>query len=224
MISFKSIFVGATLTVFLSFTACSSETEDIKDEIVTLLKGKPSEKNYDLSQKYFDEGDYEKALKHDILQLEEDLKYYKKQSSEISLDYNNIGLDYDELKNYSKALEYYKKAIKIDEITLESNSTERSTTYYNIASTYDSLDNYDEALKYYFKALEIDKVGLGLYHEDVLAEYEDIATVYEKTDKPQKALVYLEKALEFNLHEHEENSDEVAESKAKIEELKKKIK
>jgi len=148
-------------TIFVSslffFTACLTDTTETKESTKVLLKGEPSEKFYKLSQKYFEEGEYKKALEYDIKQLNEDLKYYREESLEIALDYNNIGLDYDELKRYTEAIAYYEKAIKIDDITLEENSTERATTYFNLASSQDAIENYDEALKYYLKALAIEK-------------------------------------------------------------------
>jgi len=139
------------------FTACLSDTTESKKPVKVLLKGTPSEEHHLLAQKYLQEGEYRKVLEHEIKQLNEDLKYYEEERAEIALDYNDIGLAYDNLKEYSRAIEYYQKAIKIDDIVLENNSSERATTYFNLASSYDTLENYNKALHYYLKASTIDK-------------------------------------------------------------------
>ena len=207
-----------------SFWACSDNKDNVKEIKTILLKGKPSEEHSTLSQKYFEEGEFEKALAEDKKQLEEDLKYYKKQSPEIALDYNNIGLDYDELKDYTKAVEYYQKAMEIDEKTLDENSTERSTTYYNFASSNDELGNYDKALEYYLKALSIDKVGLGEFSRDVLNEYEDIAKLYEKIGKIKLAIDYYQEIVDIIAHGSNSENERSKRVKSKIEALQKRLK
>ena len=207
-----------------SFWACSDDKGNIKEIETILLEGEPSEEHSNLSQKYFEEGEFQKALEEDKKQLVEDLKYYKEQSPEIALDYNNIGLDYDELKEYTKAIEYYKKAMKIDAKTLDDNSTERSTTYYNFASSNDALGNYDKALEYYLKAVKIDKVGLGEFSRDVLGEYEDIAKLYEKTGKVALAIEQYQNIADIIGHGSNSESERSKRVNAKIEALKKRLK
>jgi preprotein translocase subunit SecA/nephrocystin-3 len=216
-------FISILLFFTLFLTACNGENKEPLKPKKVLLEGNSSEENYNLAQKHFKNGEYEKALEFDLKQLTEDLKYYEEISLEIALDYNNIGLDYDELKNHEKALEYYLKTMKIDEITLETNSTERSTTYYNMASSYDALEEYDKAVNYYIKALKIDKVRLGKYHEDILAEYENLAIVYEKNSKLNSSLRYWKKTLDYKVHEYGMYDLDTNETRAKVEELKTKI-
>ena len=202
------------------FTACYDEhKESIKSKKV-LLEGTASEENYHLAQKHFSEGEYKQALAFHLKQLEEDLKYYVDDSLEIASDYNNIGLDYDELKNYEKALEYYLKTMKIDEIRLEENSTERSITFYNVASSYDDLEQYSKAIKYYLKALEIDEKLLSEYHENLLAEYEKLAIAYKYILKPKLSLTYWKKSLDYKEHEYGKYTLDTNETREKVEELK----
>jgi len=215
------IFVLLLFTLLL--TACyDNQKEPLKPKKV-LLDGTASEENYNLAQKHFSEGEYDKALEFHLKQLEEDLKYYEDLSLEIALDYNNIGLDYDVLKNYEKALEYYLKTMKIDEIILDKNSTERSTTYYNLASSYSALDKYTNAIKYYLKALAIDKSILGAYHENLLAEYEGLAMAYENKSKLNSALRYWRKSLDYKEHQYGKYDLDSNETRAKVAELKIKI-
>jgi tetratricopeptide (TPR) repeat protein len=216
-------FITILLLCILLFTACNDEKKETLTQKRVLLEGNASEEYYHLAQKYFADGEYEKALALDLKQLEEDLKYYKEISLEIALDYNNIGLDYDELKNHEKALDYYLKTIKIDEITLEENSTERSTTYYNVASTYDALEQYPKAIEYYEKALELDKVLLGAYNEDVLSEYEGLAIAYGKILKPKLSLKYWKKSLNYKEQEYGKYDEDTNETREKVEQLEERL-
>ena len=105
----KILILSLIFTISLAFIGCEEPNKADTETSKELKTGKPSQKNTELAQKFFEEGNYKQALAHDLKQLEEDLNYYKEQSAEISLDYNNIGLDYDEQENYHKALEYIKK-------------------------------------------------------------------------------------------------------------------
>jgi len=220
-----------TLKIFLKIIsisflliACVSDSKKTEEKKEIFLEGNPSQVNAKFAQKYFKDYEFTKALKHDLLQLEIDLKYYKEESLEIALDYNNIGLDYDELKNHKKALEYYLKSMKIDEIVLDKNSTERSTTYYNVASSYDALGEYDNAIKYYAKALAIDKVKLGIDHKNVLAEYEKLAIAYEKISKFNNSLRYWKNALRYKEHEYGKYDLDTNETRAEVLKLEKIVK
>lgn len=215
-------------TFLFFFIACNEEQKASKTLTQTPLEANASEENYHLAQKHFNEGEYEKALAFDLKQLEEDLKYYEAMSLEIALDYNNIGLDYDELKKPKKALEYYLKTMKIDNIRLEENSTERSSTYFNIATTYNNLGEYAKAIDYYLKALKIDEKSLGKEHPEVLAEYESLAIVYGNFLKPNLSLKYWKKSLGYKEKKYGKyslESNETREEVSKLEErLMKKIK
>jgi len=218
------LLISIILGVSLSVVGCNENSEKKASLSQPLLKGKSDQSNYEMAQKFFNEGDYKQALAYDMKQLQVDLKYYKEQSAEISLDYNNIGLDYDELEAYNKAVEYYSKAMEIDNIVLDKNSTERATTYYNIASSYDALGENNNSLTYYFKALEIDKMVSGEYHEDVLSSYLDIAKLYDKTEKYTSALTYYKKALKVQEKLYEKDDPDTKVTQRIIEELEKKVK
>ena len=217
-----SLFILLLVTFF--FTACNFGEKEPLEAKKILLEGNASEENYTIAQKHFIDGEYEQALAFHLKQLEEDLKYYEEVSLEIASDYNNIGLDYDELKNYEKALEYYLKTMKIDEIRLEQNSTERSTTFYNVAAAYDALEQYSNAIKYYEKALAIDEMLQGVYHPDILAEYEGLAIAYKNILKPTLSLKYWKKSLAFKEHEYDKYSLDTNETREKVEELEEQLK
>lgn len=206
------------LVIVLGVSGCMDDIKEEKKIEKKLLKGSPDESNYQLSQKYFEEANYKEALKYDLKQLEEDLKYYKEQSAEVSLDYNNIGLDYSKLKEYDNALNYYNKALKIDNIVFDKNSTERATTYYNIGAIYDKLNDYNTSLRFYKKALNIDKD-----EDNILSSYKDIARVYRTLKNYSFALKYYKQALRLELKLLEKDDEEIFETQQAIAELKKKL-
>lgn len=211
------------LMFLLFFIGCYEEKTTVKVSKV-LLQGKSDESNYNLAEKHFSEGNYDQALVFYFKQLEEDLKYHHDDSLEIAVNYNDIGLAYDELKNYTKALEYYQKTMKIDELRLEVNSTERATTYFNIASVYDALKNYPEAIGYYEKALEIDETVLESNDENMLTYYEALAEAYGNASKPTLSLLYLKKALDFKEQYYAKDDPRTKESRADFEAQEKKTK
>lgn len=155
-----------------------------------LLVGEANESYHKKADKLYKEANYREALKYEFKQLEEDLKYYKDISAEISVDYNNIGLNYYKLQEYNQSIFYYKKAIKIDNIVLDLDNYERGVTYYNIASSYDTIKEYDKALKYYLKSLKI-KPKL----EDKLITYQDVAKIYHRKKEYNKAMLYYSNAF-----------------------------
>ncbi len=219
-------YIQKTLLLFtlLFFIACNMETKEPSEPKRVLLEGNASEENYRVAQQYFLEGEYEKALAFDLKQLEEDLKYHPNESLEIALDYNNIALDYDKLKQHKKALAFYLKTMKIDEKLLEKNSTERATTYFNVASTYEALKAYDSAITYYRKALAIDEMALEVNHKHLLAEYESLARLYEKSSKPNLALKFWKKTLAYKENTYGKYDLDSNETRAKVRALQKQLK
>jgi len=63
----------------LFFTACFNDKSEEQRPKKVLLEGNPSEESNSIAQKYFFDGEYEKALEYHLKQLEEDLKYYQEQ-------------------------------------------------------------------------------------------------------------------------------------------------
>ncbi len=186
----KIVTLTLLLIGLLAFTGCLDELTTEKKPEKKLLVGKADEQFHKRSQECFTEANYTGALHYDLKQLEEDLKYYKEQSAEIAVDYNDIGLDYDKLKDYNSSVLYYKKAIKIDNLVLKLTNPEKATTYYNLASSYDSLKRYDKALNYYLKSLSI-KQKL----EYKLITYQDIAKIYKRKKEDKQALLYYKNAF-----------------------------
>ncbi|CAF4659011.1 unnamed protein product, partial [Didymodactylos carnosus] len=66
---------------------------------------------------YFDQGDYEKALKSYEKSLEIELISLPPNHPDIATTYNNIGLVYDNQGDYEKALKYHEKSLEIQLIS-----------------------------------------------------------------------------------------------------------
>ncbi len=177
------------LTILL-FTGCFDTLNKEQKVERKLLVGDANESYHKKADNYYKEANYKEALKYELKQLEEDLKYYRDISAEIAVDNNNIGLNYYKLKEYNQSILYYKKAIKIDNIVLDLDNYERGVTYYNIASAYNKIKEYDKALNYYLKSLKI-KPRL----EDKLVTYQDVAKIYNRKKEYNKALLYYKNAF-----------------------------
>jgi len=176
------------------FIGCGNMETTSSSQTIKLRAGTPSEENHKKAEVSFRDLNFTQALVYDKAQLKEDLNYFREQSAEIALDYNNIALDYAKLKEFNQSLELYKKVIAIDDTVFERNSTERATTFYNIASTYEALTNYKEAHNYYLKSVKIDK-----NREKLLISYQDIARVNSYEGNNKEALLYYQKARNMAL-------------------------
>jgi tetratricopeptide (TPR) repeat protein len=186
----KILTVTLLLVGMVVITGCLDDFKEKTKVEKKLLTGTPNEEFYEHSQAFFEEGNYTGALIYDLKQLKEDLQYYPDISAEIALDYNNVALDYDKLKEYNKSITYYTKVIEIDNIVLDRDNLERATTYYNIASSYESLKLYDKALNFYIKSLNIERES-----ENRLLIYQDIAKIYGYKKSYKQSLYYYQKAL-----------------------------
>jgi len=189
-VSKKILIVALSLIGLLGLTGCLDELNSDKKVEKKLLSGRANEGFYKHSEECFKEANYTGALHYERKQLEEDLKYYKEESAEIAVDYNNIALNYDKLKEYNNSIIYYQKALKIDNKVLDLKNPEKSTTYYNLASSYDSIEDYDKALNYYLKSLRIKQ---KLKYK--LITYQDVAKIYKRKKDYKNALIYYKNAF-----------------------------
>ena len=206
------------LIVIGCFIGCGDLNSASSTQPLKLRTGTPSEENHQKAEASFYDFNFTDALAYDKAQLTEDLTYFREESAEIALDYNNIALDYAKLKEFNLSLEFYQKAMLIDTKVLDLNNTERLTTFYNIASTYESLKVYKQAEAYYLKSLEGSK-----NKEQIFMSFQDIARVYTKEKKYEDAILYYQKALNMELNlNRKDNSRAVIE--ALIIDLKKRIK
>jgi len=214
----QRLIINILLVVTFLFTGCLENFKEDKKVEKELLSGTSDEHYYQNSKKYFEEGNYSESLKYNLKQLEEDFKYYKEQSAEVAVDYNNIGLNYNQLGEHKKALEYYLKAMEIEKIVLDTNSSKKATTFYNMASAYFSVNDFNRSLHYYNKSLLLDKEPINL-----IATYDDMASIYEAQHNYKASLTYYKKSLILQNGIYSENEEIVLRTKSKINQLTKQI-
>jgi len=88
------------------------------------------DENIDIADDYFDNREYEKAVKHYLIAPEFKLGY---------LDYNRLGLSYYSLEEHEKAVENYLKALEI--------APYNTTVIANMATAYLEMNDTTNALK-----------------------------------------------------------------------------
>ena len=139
----------------------------------------------DSVRRYFDEGEYEKAIHTLNVILIADID-----KEENAVSYNDIGLAKYRLGKYKEAIKYFDEAI--------ANMHDYSCAYYNRAEAYYKLEKYEDALCSYSEviALEINpdvESYLGCANcKKELGEYKDAITDYDSVIKhsPRNAEAY----------------------------------
>ena len=142
-------------------------------------------------------GDYNRALEYLNKALKIREKVLGTEHPSTAINYNDIGVCYDNLGDYDKAFEYYNKALKIQEKVLGTKHPDTALSYNNIGGYHNKLGDYDKALVYLNKALEIREKVLGTEHPDTAASYNNIGGGYNDLDDYDTALEYYNKALKI---------------------------
>lgn len=123
------------------------------------------------------------------------LHYYKhslsiaedeKDSSSIVLSLNNLGTQYDRMKDFKNSEACFLKALELAE---KINDTEiLGQTYDNIGGMWEDRGNYKKAIEYYLKELEFEKkTGVQVY---VAEAFESLSRAHLKINNYQKAFEY----------------------------------
>ena len=116
-------------------------------------------------RKYFNNGEYQKAIEYYNKILELDVNY--------SDAYNNRGLAYDNLGEHLKAIEDHNKSIELD--------PNASDAYYNRGITYANLGKNLKAIEDYTEAIRIDPNDSDAYNNSGLTYFEQ--SKYEEAIK-----------------------------------------
>ncbi|MDD4217079.1 MAG: tetratricopeptide repeat-containing sensor histidine kinase [Bacteroidales bacterium] len=140
---------------------------------------------------YRSSGQYEDALKYDLLGLK-----HTEKNKDVLLEakaLNNIGIDFYRSQNINKALEYYlfaeKKYIEVGD------ASGTGDCYNNIAMAYDDLQKVDSALFYYEKAQNIFEEH---NNKDAISDIlNNKAGVYYKNGDFEKCFELIMKSLEI---------------------------
>lgn len=139
-----------------------------------------------LGSSYAESAEYQKSIEAYIKYIKHDL--IKDNDSLLSATYNNIGINYLNLKEYEKSLEYFNKCIEKS----GKNNRRLAQAYNNIASAYQFLEDVDltkknlEKAKYYIEQLND-------YDADVIINI-NLGYTEMQDDKLDFAFNYFEKA------------------------------
>ena len=116
--------VLASLLLTLMTTACANQAQQVFDE----------------AQKFYDSGEYQKAIDSytEVIRLEP--KHVKA--------YNMRGVSYNVLGQHERAIQDYTEAIRFD--------PEYEKAYYNRGDAYYDLGQYEKAVKEFTEAIRVD--------------------------------------------------------------------
>jgi tetratricopeptide (TPR) repeat protein len=108
-----------------------------------------------LSARYRDLGQLEKALEFQLKALEISEQVLAKNHPSLATSYNNVSTIYQDMGQLEKALEFQLKALEIREQVLAKNHPDLATSYHNLSTIYLALQEIPTALPYAQKAVEI---------------------------------------------------------------------
>ena len=147
------------------------------------------------ASKYYQEGNYPKALEFYIKALNIEEKVLGKDHPYTATAYGNIGAIYDKMGNYPKALEFCTKALNILEKVFGEDHPKTTIIYNSIGSVYKKMGNYPKALEFYIKVLKTREKILGKDHPDTASSYNGIGYIYSRMGDTTQALDFFTKAL-----------------------------
>lgn len=165
--------------------------------------------NLDLSNAYYQIGDYPTSLTYDKKALQIHNKYYNDDDSMIANIYSRRGSTYNQLGKYKVSLKYNKKVLDIRKNKYGENSLATAASYSNIGSTYSNLGDNEKAIEYTQKALNI--VNNAEYSKFDIAQYNaNIGYYYLKLEKEKESIEYLKKALKLRKELFDEDNIYIA--------------
>lgn len=98
----------------------------------------------------------------------------------VAINYNNIGVIYEEQGEYEKAKEMYEKSLRIHERVFGESHPYTARSYNNLGAMYEKQGEYEKATTYYLRAYNIFKFKLGLHHSYTQFTYKDMEISYYK--------------------------------------------
>ncbi|MBR3375609.1 MAG: tetratricopeptide repeat protein [Firmicutes bacterium] len=165
-----------------------------------------------LASVYFEQGDYEKALKYYGKACNITEQMLGTENPNAATIFNDTALVYYNQGDYEKALEYYSKALIITMRVLGMEHPLTATVYNNVAMVYQSLGNYQKTLQYLEKALAIRERVLGTEDPATATTYHNMAVVYQSLGNYEKALEYCGTSLAIRERMLETKDPDIARS------------
>jgi CHAT domain-containing protein/Tfp pilus assembly protein PilF len=135
---------------------------------------------------------------------------YYKNTTEIGVIYNNIGLVYYKMGEYLKSLNYFNKSVKILENNSNTSPEILANVYNNLGDVYRKLRRNELAKNYFDRVYDIYSL---LYNESSLEVsfiYNNYANFYKDIGEYDHALIYYEKSLKIRKEIFDSNHDKIA--------------
>ncbi|MBN2667956.1 MAG: tetratricopeptide repeat protein [Bacteroidales bacterium] len=139
-----------------------------------------------IARAYSEISEYQSSIEYLFQYLEKDC--IKKDSSEKSKSYNQLGINYNYLSQNEQALKFYKKAIEM----AGSDTGRMASVYNNIANIYQQNKELDKAIEYYQNSLKYFK-AIDYYYGEVAVTM-NIAIIEAMQNKVEIALSYYEQS------------------------------
>lgn len=158
---------------------------------------------------------YEHDYSRNVEQLEKELvvmlkKTKEKDSLEVAVHYNDLGMAYKLKGMLDKAISCYEKALEIDLNTIGENNSNTAIDYNNLGTAYISKGDHDKAISYLDKALWIYLRTAGEINPNTARAYNNLGEAYRSKNDYDKAIDYYKKALEIVLKTIGENNPHTA--------------
>lgn len=179
--------------------------------------------NFQIAEKYFDEGDYKNAVVYYEKNLITDKTTYGTNHICVGNDYFLIGFCYSKIGKYDDAISNLEKALEIFEspkIRSEKSSSETKIdvakfaagTALEIGNIYENLGEYKKALFYFKKELSLNLKIYGDNHIKTSDAYRDVGYMDFQCRDFQESIQKFTKSAEIRKFVLGENSLEFAES------------
>lgn len=136
---------------------------------------------------------YPQALKYYLEALAQRKQIFGENHPFVASTYNNISLNYLEMKEYKKAISYADSSLSLHQKI----SNNQKPTNLRVYAIYEEMGDYSLALKSLESALIASQniVEKNLYVEELKTIYFYFGSVYSKLDKDEQALLYFQKVL-----------------------------
>lgn len=140
----------------------------------------------------------EEAVSYAKMALELKIKIFDENSSEVSIEYNNLSLILSDLGRAKEAIFYAEKGLAIDELLYLDNNPNLALIYSNMALFYRDVNELIKAKKYILKALEIRKNITDNYSTELAVDLNTLSLIYQDLGDLEKAEIYALKSLKIN--------------------------
>ena len=140
-------------------------------------------------------GDYDKALKYFLRELQIQEKSIGTKDHRLAVTLNNLGVVLINKGDYDRSLDYYRRSLKIWQAALGSDHPETVHPLNNLGVVFMAKGMHEKALTNYQKSLSIRQKALGHDHPLVAVTLNNLGEVHLKNKDFDNALSYHLQAL-----------------------------